>query len=533
MLVTLRPSDTADLYLFHQRAALRSACPAAAPPAHLHHLPARTTSHLFTHAPGTTPGHLLIPGFPGHVHGLAGAGAIKKGNPVMFEPSATIANLLTTVATTPAASAGMRMTTERAADFAHPLAAQLTGIALDPAGRELADRMLDTYWSDEQRQQDTLTAAGDDRDVIIGSGYHAAVYAATRVRAGHPRPLVLERDSRVGGIFAVTNRPVFYLNSRNRPGGPGLAGDLGASLNYLPGAPIQAANLSTAEYQTNTDMAFVIRLTLAQYADVVPDATVTAVGEYNGNSMQLTIDGRRELSARRVIDARGLGDPSGESLANGSTIVTFGQFMQRMARIWPLRDLRRVAVVGGGDSGKCAVESLLGIAPEPLMAAAALDRVDRIDWYAQQLPTSCEGWQRNIRGRYQAIGRHLREDRFGLRRLTVLQRRARVVDLPGMALIDGRGYDLAVLCTGTTEPSIQGLGGVSSTDPYAVAGAGVVARKYFDRLAFRVGPHARLPFSQQEIDEGVAEQPGNAAAMFRLGSKTAALAATLPPASPA
>ena len=456
----------------------------------------------------------------------------------MFEPSAAIVKLLTTVASTPAAAEGMRVMTERAADFEHPLAAQLTGIALDPAGRALADRFLDTYWSDERWQQNTLADAGDEREVIIGSGYHAAVYAATRVRAGHRRPLVLERDSRVGGTFAMTARPVFHLNSRNRPGGPGLAGDLGANLNFLSGAPIQAANLSTAEYQTNTDMAFVIRLTLAQYADVVTHAKVTAVDGDDSDGVavdgvELDIDARRRLVARRVIDARGLGDPVGAHLANGGTIVTFAQFMQRMAQIWPLRDLRRVAVIGGGDSGKCAVESLLGIAPEPFMAAAALDRVDRVDWYAEALPTSCENWQRDIRGRYQAIGRHLRADRSGTRRLTVLRRRAQVVDLPGTALIDGRGYDLVVLCTGTREPFVQGLGGISDCELFTVAGAGTVARKYDGLPVFRIGPHAQLPFSQKEYEDGVADQPGNAAAMFRLGSKTAALAATLPPAGDA
>ncbi|XVV10893.1 hypothetical protein ACQP2X_39555 [Actinoplanes sp. CA-131856] len=450
----------------------------------------------------------------------------------MFEPSNTISNLITTVASAPGASEGMRMMAERAADFEHPLAAQLTGIALDPAGRKVADEFLDTYWSDDSRQEATLAAAlSEDREVIIGSGYHAAVYAATRVRAGHRRPLVLERDQRVGGVFAMTSRPVFRLNSRSRPGGLGLAGDSGADLNHLPGAPIQTTNACAAEYPTNTDMAFVIRLALAQYADVLPNATVAAVGPYDGDSMELEIDGRPTLAPQRIIDARGLGDPDIQTLANGATIVTFEQFMQRMAGVWPLRNLRRVAVVGGGDSGKCAVESLLGIAPQPFMAVAALDRVDRIDWYAEQLPTTCVGWQSDIRGRYQAIGPYLRADRSGVRRLTVLRRRAQVVDLPGAALIEGRGYDLVVLCTGTSEPVIQGLGGIGDCTPYRVAGAGAVAAQYDDRPVFRIGPHAGLGFSQQERNEGVADQPGNVAAMFRLGAKTAALAATLPPIS--
>ena len=199
-----------------------------------------------------------------------------NASPQVFEPSAQIESLLATVAVKPGAAQGMRAMMQRESEFPNPLAAKLTGIALDPYGREYADQALDSWWSDEPRRQDTLSATSTSREVVIGSGFHAAVYAATRVLSGYPKPLVLERNQRVGGTFAMTSRPTFYLNSRNRPGTAGLAGDQGASLNYLPGAPIQAANVSMTEYQTNTDMAFVIRLTLAQYAEVLTNATVTS-----------------------------------------------------------------------------------------------------------------------------------------------------------------------------------------------------------------------------------------------------------------
>jgi hypothetical protein len=195
----------------------------------------------------------------------------------MFEPSALIDSLLTTVALRQSAAEGMRAMMQRETDFPSPSQARLTGIALDPRGREFAGEVLDAYWSDQTRRLDTLGSSSTDREVIIGSGVHAAVYAAVRVLSGYPKPLVLERNERAGGTFAMTARPVFYLNSRNRPGGAGQAGDQGASLNYLPGAPIQAADLSMAEYQTNADMAFVVRLALAQYADVVTDARVLSV----------------------------------------------------------------------------------------------------------------------------------------------------------------------------------------------------------------------------------------------------------------
>jgi hypothetical protein len=275
-------------------------------------------------------------------------------------------------------------------------------------------------------------------------------------------------------------------------------------------------------------MAFVIRLALAQFADVVTNADVQSVARDNA-SMEVQIGGRGALSVGRVIDARGLGDPIGQDIADGTTILTFGQFMQRMATRWPLRGVRRVAVLGGGDSAKCTVESLLGIGPQPPMAAAALDSVDRIDWYTDAVPSTCERWQEEIRGRYQAIGRYLRPDRLGVRRLTVLGRRARPIALPGFGLIDGRTYDLVVACTGNRESDIEGLAFRDFYD-YAVPDSDVaVASEHYDMPAFRVGPHARLPFSTQEYEDGIADIPANAVSMFRTASKTAALAATLPP----
>ena len=443
----------------------------------------------------------------------------------MFEPSYLISKILDTVADRPDAADGMQAMMQRAAEFGSPAQAQLAGIALDPAGRAVAEQILDDYWADTDTQDALLNGADDRREVIIGSGFHAAAYCAIRVLAGFARPLVLERGPRVGGIFAMTRRPAFYLNSRNRPGPAGLAGDLGTSLNVLPGAPIQAAHMSMAEYHDNTLMALVIRLTLAQFADVVPGAQVDAVfAGFDG--MEIDLRGRGAIPAGRVIDARGVGDPAGQAVADGKSVLTFNQFMARMAGMWPLRGLRRVAVVGGGDAAKCVIESLLGIGPAPHLAAAALDRVERVDCYSN-LPGSCEQWQEKVRGRYQAIGRFLRSDRFGVRRLTMIDRQALPVPLPTGALIDGRTYDLAVLCTGNRDTPIDGLDTASFALHYGTDGV-PVARKHEDREAYRVGPCAMLPFNGVETAAGIAGIPGNAVAMFRTGPKTAALAASLP-----
>lgn len=423
---------------------------------------------------------------------------------------------------------GMTAAKERLDEFDSTMEAMLTGVALDPISRAAADDMLDTYWNENRSTylnaaNNTFVGNYGRRDVIIGSGFHAAVYAATRVLSGKPRPLVLERSPRAGGTFAMADRPVFYLNSRNRPGAPGLAGDNQSNLNYLPGAPIQAANMSTSEYQTNADMAFAIRLTLAQYADVIVATPVTSVSLSNGIDFigLKVVSSFDTVPARHVIDARGIGDPTSQSQANGRTVMTFEQFMARMAQPWPLRGLRRIAVIGDGDAARCAIESALGLGPEPFMAAASLDFVERIDVYGPRLPNTCEEWESDERGRYKRIGRYLRKDRYGARRLNIYRIRGNPLAVPGRALVLGRSYDLAVLATGHSAVTIPGL---PEGIPYSIGGVEVARR---DGRVYRVGPHADLPFSSQEFDSGVAALDNNKVAMFRLADKTAALAATL------
>lgn len=417
---------------------------------------------------------------------------------------------------------GMETMAEREAEFNSPLEATLTGIALDPLARGVAKQYLDEYWSNVDVRR-TLGSHPTDGEIIIGSGFHAAVYAATRVRMGFPKPLVLEADSRVGGTFARAGRPTFYLNSRNRPGGPGIAGDINSSLNHLPGGIVQATNVSMAEYPTDDDMAFVVRATLAQYATVVPGVTVTDIdSDEDGNALEVAGYGQT-LFGGRIISARGLGNsstPDGERPS--PYLMSFNEFRQHLANPWPMRGLLRVAVVGDGDSAKCAVEAFLGQGPLPYMACSALDYVERIDWYGPGLPIDCSDWARSQRGRYQAIGRHLRADQFGVSRLNVFNNNAYPVALSDSAVIDGRSYDLVVRCIGNDRTPLGPFGLAS----YITGGQQVAL--YNGNGLFVVGPNADLPFAASERERYVLATENNRASMFRLGTKTAMLAATLP-----
>jgi hypothetical protein len=77
--------------------------------------------------------------------------------------------------------------------------------------------------------------------------------------------------------------------------------------------------------------------------------------------------------------------------------------------------------------------------------------------------------------------------------------------------------------TGTPTNCLPG-----SFDEYTILDANVVAREHYNLPAFRIGPHARLPFTARERADGIADIPANAVSMFRTATKTAALAATCP-----
>lgn len=448
---------------------------------------------------------------------------------------------------------GMQTIMQREAEFASSLQAQLTGIGLDPIARDMANRVIDAGFQSNRLYGSLPLASADGNripELVIGSGFHAATYVATRVQLGKPAPVVFESNDFVGGAFAIrsadgTYPGVFNLNSRNRRGNPGLSGDNEAQLNYLPGAPIQASSLGAAEYQSNADMAFIVRLTLAQYAsgNVFPGSKVLGVEPVGTDGFRVTYErngSERIVRADRVIDARGLGTAKADTVANGANVVTFQQFMQRLSGLWPLRGLRNVAVVGGGDSGRCAVEGLLGLGPDGFMSAAGLDTVNRVDWFASGVQSDYESYCAANRGRYRAIGRYLRPDKMGNQRLTVFngQRRITPVALPsGPALVNGRSYDLVVMATGNTPDDIEGLGGyydplyVTPDDSRRVVATyneDDTAYDALDRKRLRIGPRAGILFDSDERTQGVADIENNLVAMFRLSTRTAATAVRLP-----
>jgi hypothetical protein len=446
------------------------------------------------------------------------------------------------IATNPALNEGVMAMMERAPEMRSPLTALLAGIAAEPRARRLWEDSMDDMWAEESKgfvPKKTIYP-----EVFIGAGMTGAVYCATRVANGQPAPLVLEQGERVGGSFAVSKTPSFYLNSRNRPGGLGIPGSQGA-LNFLPHAPVQPAELGYEEYQVNTDMAYAIRAAYAHtgaqvvvnqgiYGLAIKETKVKRNGrESRDFHVEVSLRGRGSIKARRVIVGTGIGQPK-ENWYAGERLLSFAQFMRRLDEPFPLRKMGRVAVIGAGDSGKVVIEALVGQGPARPMTVAALDYPTDIVWFGQTATTR-QDFEGCNRSRYRKLGTLFQGRNF--RNQRVLPRRDRVESVePGFdcVLVDGQPFDQVIDCTGFySSGSIFGIKvddlfcwlSSNETDQYAR----YVEDEYGEPRIFFVGPAARLPRSAAE-QQAVPDRPNSVeqkellVAAWRYTGRTAMLA---------
>lgn len=427
-------------------------------------------------------------------------------------PVPEIAEAIRDAATRKRAGRGMATMAERASDFGSELEMQLAGMAYEPSSRELLDDALTERFASRMSSVGLRQSFFDNREVIIGSGYAAAVYCAARMRLNPsgPKPIVFERAPApcVGGTFAWSPSGVWKLNSGNRPGKFGSPKDSGSSVNYLPGGLLQPAAIPGADFHTNADIALCIRIALAQFAEVYPETAVTRVS----NSFEVDNGGRLMLANgdfyefRRVLDARGFGDS--RFTGTDAPMMAFPAFMKQMGEPWPLRGIRRAAVWGDGKSALCAAESLLGLTG----SISALDRVERVDLYAPNLPDTYFTWRQDIRARYLPLGREIGK------RLFIYNTRAEPARTLDGIIIGGTSYDFGVAATGFEVPGI---------DTFSWSNFRGVAKQAMPLEVYRIGVRSDMPFTENERVQGLANEPDNAVAMFRYGPRVSALASML------
>lgn len=366
-------------------------------------------------------------------------------------------------------------------------------------------------------------------EVVIGGGLHAAIYAASSRRY----PLVIEKEIKPGGVFGSVDEPVFALNSRNRPGVGGQPGQ-GASLNYIPGGELQLADFAGAEYPSQELFGLAINYNLLAFSQVLTQTRVRVVESVGDKIRLLLVQGpeTKSIYADRVVIATGLGEPT-LNLAerNSSSVFTFQKFVKLSGGLnaYPLKGLKKVAVIGSGDSGNAMVGMLLGQEPLAERAPVSLDYVERIDWFGQSCIYAEEFKQ--ARSRYAGIARYMerRDDP---------ERYFRVYPVPGRTVNVSEGlvlhrtprgdvvvkgpYDAIIVCTGFQPPPTDIFKAL--TPPFApvledvVVDGEVVARKYSGIPVYRIGPCANISVAPGEALADII--PENSAAVFRYGSKT-------------
>ena len=311
-----------------------------------------------------------------------------------------------------------------------------------------------------------LPAAVTGREVIFGGGLHAAVYAATRVACGYPKPVVLEKEKTTGGIFARLAN--FRLNSANGASvasvatpGPTRVMPMSPSddLNWLPNAPIQVRDMSgMVEYPYSFDMRDAIQKTLSEYAEVYTDANFT----FNlSGTVSVPNDGRTLGTAKRILFAGGLVVP--DRLPKGAAIMSGYDFLRR-----PVRDLggKKIALVGGGDTAAQIAEFMLGQG----LGGAPTTPPSNIHWYGgESMPLTKDQWMGIYHARFAGIGRHLPQAGVSTGVIRPIAARGDTLPLGSAAMVNGQVFDLVILATGFAPAPCP----VPTPNAYAVGGTTV------------------------------------------------------------
>lgn len=379
----------------------------------------------------------------------------------------------------------------RASEFPSESAAIAAAIAKDANARRAADLHMTDKWSKmpSMRRYDTI---------VIGGGIHGITYALNHQTDG---PVLVLGDN-VGGEFAKPRGRAFLLNSRNRRGEASIPGESGA-INFIPGGAVQPRDIGGQEYQDNWDLAFAIRCSAMEAPVEISNARAYTVYEDYVKS-----NSGDALYANRIIIATGLGNCS-----------SFQLFLKRIARMpFPLKRCKRVAVLGAGDSGKVAVEALLGQTP---FVDTTLDEVERIDWFGQPSFTK-EDFEQCERSRYAGIARFFpRENRdvaFKIRPIRFRGKREGSYVLSGKTYYGP--YEQIIECTGFNQKELV----YNGPDLVPVRRNDMtVAMQYGDWPVFKVGPAANISVEAFEVDS-LAGIPANSAAIFRYAPRTALFA---------
>ena len=308
----------------------------------------------------------------------------------------------------------------------------LAGISMEPRANAVYDVAIDR---DSVRVRDEMRrriGAGNvtSRELVIGSGWHSAVYNAEAAIANPGRDsFTVEESARIGGQFAVAQRPVHLLNSRTRPESralphrPGTAG----SLNSMGRAPLQPSDVDEAAYGNQWMLGEVIRKNGPLATNILTATSVTQIVSRSDGTIDVSLrygDTGEDVTTThdRVVLATGIGDVvtgleessfetrrllrrEAEKPIEQRGILLYDDFIRLFGDTrneFPIQGWKRVAVIGPGDGGRVVVGKLTGHETDNDLSVPNLDFVETVGFYGQKARTK-EQFVDRERVRYDGI----------------------------------------------------------------------------------------------------------------------------------
>lgn len=363
---------------------------------------------------------------------------------------------------------------------------------------DLLDTALDQHFIDESKSFENLLIRDTSYNgfhyapkLVVGSGPQSQIFVSALLDAQPDSAKdisVIDKATSVGGTFRSDEAMNFRLNSRtrrqtNEPPVPGTT----SNLNTLVPGVVTVPDIVTETYAPADALGRAIRINHAlnnsnfglglEVVSITPDpiqesgsglpGNVTVVVR-NKDSETYTIrtdvlvatTGNGEQRLDRFDDeTKELVKQSHEAFKNGANtpVVIYGDLYERLDRErFPLKGVKKVAIIGDGDSARTAVGTLLGYEPRPDGSVIQIDTVEEITWFGQKAETDRD-FITNNRFRYAQVALEFERDTNSGRANRITPRN-RTVNTIAINEEDGKprvandttAFDLVVVATGNT-----------------------------------------------------------------------------------
>lgn len=323
--------------------------------------------------------------------------------------------------------------------------------------------------------------------LVVGSGPQAQIFVSELAQAKPelvPSTAVIDKSTSVGGTFRNIDGMNFRLNSRTRPQTderpvPGTT----SNLNTLAPGVVTLPDMATEVYPAADTLGRAIRINHAlngnqvglglELVAVAPDTSPEST-QLPGKVSVVVRDAEGiEFTIRTdsLVATSGVGEPKlsrfttetrdlikelqkKRDAGEQTPVMSYADFYKWMSeKRFPLEGIKRVAVIGAGDSGRTAVGTLLGYEPRPDGSVIQVDTVEKLDWYGQT-SNNDRAFIERTRLRYGQLALELPRRQNNLRASRVESFEVKPANL---SLVDdgkvrvsdtGNVYDLVVIATG-------------------------------------------------------------------------------------